>query len=175
MKNKMSNYIKQQDDYSCGAISIMNALIWVGKKMSTKNDFDRIVNNCGIIRKYGATNQSLFETSLKKETKGLVKIKKRYGPRFSLIKNHFLDKNNSMIMKFLYEEKGKLEGHFTFIDDYTNGYFSCINFTDTGGVSLIKEGEIKKSLDFFLRNDSRDKIYHYPYVWLLSKEIKNVD
>ena len=75
-----------------------------------------------------------------------------------------------MIMKFVYHDREETEGHFCFIDDYTNGYFRCINFTENNKLSYVKESEIKNCLSLIVGSGSQDLINYYPYVWFLSKE-----
>lgn len=81
-------YCKQRDNFSCGPVAILNALIWSGIKLSYK--YTKGIGymcNCEPIQ---GTHPILFGQTLQKFEKdfGLFKVKKVYRPKLKQIEKH---------------------------------------------------------------------------------------
>lgn len=161
-------YIKQTDDYSCASIAILNALKWIGLKVSKKKDFDRISILASVYPEYGACNQQDFETTLLYESRNKLKIKKIFKPTLKKIIQH-LEKDlnkHSAIIKFV--ERDEKFGHFAFIETYKRDQFKIVNFTQGEKISIVDTIKIEDILLNTCKN-KKDDIRSYPFVWLLEK------
>src|SRR3990167_390156 len=155
----MPKYIRQNDEDSCTAIAIINALKWAGKKTSKKQDFFRLVENCYIIQGRGSISQVNFETTLKQEGKNFLITKKYFNPDFKKIKKHLCYSTNSIILKFC---EYKQFGHVTFIEKFENGFYKLINFEKGKTYSYLNEEGLKQLLDY--KSYDLNETYTYPYV-----------
>jgi len=174
----MRRYIQQRDDddYSCGPIAILNAAKWAGKSLTLKKDFQRIkcLTKCN---KSGSLPFNI-DIALQKELKGFAYIewKNVYLPKslFERVKNLNIrdirkefEKGNSIIISFGYLEKRKIHGHIMFVSEYDNGHFLAHSYEKGSACTWIPKREMSKLLHFVAVEDDGTE---YPDVWIIRRK-----
>ncbi len=146
---------KQPDGYSCGPVAVMNAIKWLGGKMSFKKDRD-IFTGFGCDK--DGTNRLELTESLK-----AFNIKHKYY-KTTTIKDieRCLARGSSVILLYkLYVERGSW-GHCVFIDKDNDWWFKSYNFTKEGIYVAPKF-----LLGQWFRSSRRwsNKKFKYPVMW----------
>jgi len=76
-------YIKQRDEYSCGAIGVANALKWAGKRFSYRDEAKSFIKKCKCTP--GKGMRAPIGTTIQKLTRGWVTVKRlRYATPHTL-------------------------------------------------------------------------------------------
>lgn len=111
-------YVRQQDDYSCSPVAILNTLKWLGRKVSYKN-LHAIKRLCNCTKE--GTDDNGIEEALH-----LLNIKYEYRNElnvFSIVRH--LEKGGIVLINGYCERN---EGWHSFLCvDYDNRYFYTIN------------------------------------------------
>jgi len=82
-------YLKQRNPFSCGPIAIINAIRWAGG-VAPYEKIHRLKKECVCIPKWGCP-YAAFDRTLRKEGKGLFKVKRKYRPTIAKVTSHLLN------------------------------------------------------------------------------------
>ena len=125
----MIRYVRQQDAYRCGPISILNALKWAGRDVTYKKDLARISRSCKCIYPNGTT-RGCFDRCLRIEGRGHLGIVKKMSFSIRDIDNHLEDGGAALINHAWRDESGDLSGHYCLLSRIIVGsppYYEAIN------------------------------------------------
>lgn len=134
-QNFIPRYVKQNDDYSCGPIAIINALKWIGRKASY-GSLKRIQKACHCDED-GSSEWNLLRCLRKMG----IDVRILHNPR-AMDLDLLLEQGKSMIVSYYFKNngywnghKGYLDGHYVFVSRKTKRRYVVHN--DHGKSTLM--------------------------------------
>jgi len=159
----MIRYTKQFDESSCGPISVINAIKWVGVSINRKSNLSyfRKIAKCD---KHGTAHWDL-DLLLSVKAKPHLNIKKYIFVTWSLIKKH-LQKDGIVILRHGWDKYSDA-GHYTLITHLTSKKVGVVNYFHDGPAYRLIDQETLKKIISVVRPSGKKAI-----CWLLSKPQK---
>ena len=157
----MPRYIIQKNPVDCAPTAVLNAALWAGKKISFKNDYERLFreSNCNW---YG-TKYKDIDSTLRRELQGYCDVHKPINPSLFAIAKH-IENGGAAIISYYYKHRNKEHCHIAL--------FSNINKTKWTGHNVSRTPKeilsFKKIIKMFYGGHGKAR------VWLLSKQTKNI-
>lgn len=146
-------YIVQRDDYNCGTVSLINLEQWLGTRDLGLKDIPSV-------------REELYPTeTLEKELRKMeAGVDPLYFDLYMLFNKHIKDKlvlqknqptisdlkqefklGRALILSFWWPDKEW--GHYTFVSEFSNRKFTCVNYVGRKVFCKISEKEMKKNLE----------------------------
>lgn len=120
----MIRYCKQQDNFSCGPVAIINAMKWRGMKASMDTHLGVLKKLCGTDK--NGTYPDDMGRVLKKFVPGVEHIE---APPINLV-DKYLDLGKAFIISYAYVKSGgEEEGHFAMCIGRTKNHYIMVNDT----------------------------------------------
>lgn len=158
MTNK---YFGQKDNYSCGSVAILNALIWFGKELSY-SETRKISKTIGCVPIIGTQSGTKMQKYLKDQG---LKVKKVITPTKKQIDDH-LKNGGSVILRYVRMEMEDdfLLGHYAFFDKKVGNKYFGSNITPRVNYESISTKEMNKYLRIYKENHLKTWL---PWAWLV--------
>ena len=153
----MPQYIIQKTQSDCAPTAIINAGKWSGKKISFKNDYNRIFKeiNCNW---YGTKYKDIDQT-LRRELNSCAFIRKIKNPSFLKTTQH-LENGEAALISYYYKRRKEIRCHIALFSGFINNNLI--------GHNILSKPNEKISMTKFI------KMFYNPYgnvrVWHLSKK-----
>ena len=150
-------YVCQNDNFSCGVYSIINAMKWMGQKATLKNDYKNIKKIIRCCAGYGCSPEHFDRHVVNK-----LKAKRIFNITIGKM-NKILNSGNGLILVYRCDD---LDGsHLIFVDKIVDEQYNVIN-NHPGH-------RIKKVSKQLMRNRIRRKVYcipkNIPTAWEIKK------
>ena len=164
----MKRYItEQQHQTSCGPVSVMNALKWLGYSASYRE-------NIQDFKEFGWSNASgMWPHQMHKALKSYgIKYKLHKKPTLALMKK-IVNSGNALIFEYDWVDYTETGGHFIFIDYYNSigrGFFNAYNYKqgfETGMLGQIYVAACLTASKMVRKNAKKGR--KCAYVWEIIK------
>jgi hypothetical protein len=159
----MIRYIKQRNCYSCVPIAILNIYKWLGKKVTYKSSYKKLLKQTKC-DKNGSCEQNYAKVLYKMPNLFIDelccgKIGKKY---FCELIDYHLKHGCIILIKYFYKLGKKTNSHLALIIKQTPCYYLCLNIA-AGETRVYINKRVMKAL-YFKESD--------PKAWILSKAVQ---
>ena len=157
----MLRYTKQRDEFSCGPIAILNALIWAGADAAHDKCYAWLRELCDCTPPNG-TQYAPFERALKSAGQEIFQVRKIMRPSMSTIDDH-LQSGQALVLNYLWKTPTELQRHYVLMvgtSESGGSYYTVNNFRQ--GPALARETREKfkdVALRFIYGNDRHYKAW----------------
>lgn len=118
-------FVRQRDNFTCGPVSIFNALKWAGFSSTYKQHFFKIKFYCKTTYDWGTTPENITKT-LSKYSKYLSFSRKELITLKEI--DVHLNNGGAIILEYWFKEANKLyDGHYVFIFRENEHDFIAVN------------------------------------------------
>lgn len=140
----MKKYVKQRDEYRCGPIALLNALIWAGQDVSYEKDIDRLTEKCHCSRLKGTYHINFYK-ALRQVGKKVFDVNLIWNPSIKLVDQH-LQSGGSIIINYRWQAPHQDSLH----------YASLVDITETGKTISV--------VNAFVRGPALYKIRRHTFI-----------
>ena len=139
----MPRYCKQQDQFSCGPVALLNAMKWAGKRVSY-GDLPALRLACKCVPSTGTVASNLARAS--RQLIDSHTIKHIHRPSLKLLNNHL--EIGSFILNYGFLYHGEPHGHYIFCFKGPRGVCKAVNYDLGHSPYIIKQSTLKDLLGF---------------------------
>ena len=136
-------FLRQRDQYSCGPVSVINALKWAGLPLSYRKHYKKIKKKCKTDKGWGTYTHNITKTlggfkEIWFETVPLITYRQ--------LKDHLMNGGAAILEYWYREDDGSYDGHYAFVYMTHDLEFVVVNDMWTETVKRVEPNYIKEKL-----------------------------
>jgi len=162
----MPRYVKQWDMFSCGAIAVLNARKWAGRRTTIAHDYKKLRKRAQVSPDTGGCTLQGIDRTLRSCEEIIVRRTKRRTARNVL---RHVNKGGSAVItvRALFNKRVGFESHVIFVLGRSRSGKSVKIVNEYPGWPTVSH--IRRSTFARYMKRSKKSIYTNPHVWLISK------